>query len=101
MASQRTSLLLEGQYSNEVLFRQKLCQDISPSVRTNLSLSESVNCYLCICVCGLMMSSPGNETERWGCNDEGARWGQECAVCVRGRVAFKRGSVQLFQSLIN
>lgn len=30
-----------------------------------------------------MMSSPGNETERWGCNEEGARWGQEYAVCVR------------------
>lgn len=29
-----------------------------------------------------MMSSPGNETQGWGCNEEGERWGQECSVCA-------------------
>lgn len=47
VASWCMSLLLESQFSNEVLFRQKPCQDISPCVRTNIFLSESVNC---VCV---------------------------------------------------
>lgn len=37
------SLRLESQYGNEVLVKQKLCQDIGPFVQTNIFLSDSVN----------------------------------------------------------
>lgn len=48
-------------------------------MRTNIFLSESVN-YVFVFV---MMSSKENETERWGCNEEGARWGAGvCGVCA-------------------
>lgn len=80
VASRCMSLLLESQFSNEVLFRQKL-------VRTSAPLYGQISCcmnlYIMFLFVFVMMSSPGYEMEeRWGCNEEGARWRQEYTVCV-------------------
>lgn len=49
VASWCRRLLLESQFSIEVLLRQKLCQDICPFMQAIIFPSESVN-YVCVFV---------------------------------------------------
>lgn len=61
-------------HNNEVL-KACLCRDVGP-LTCRPEAANRAGLY----VCCLTMSSPGDETERRGCNKAEARWGQKKAV---------------------